>query len=77
MGPGRAGLKLIAGLTAEIGRVEHRRDIAIFYAAGARASWADIGGALGVTPQAAHKRYRWLRYCSATDEIWHEPPLPR
>ncbi|MDQ6616686.1 MAG: hypothetical protein M3083_18565 [Actinomycetota bacterium] len=38
-------------------------------------SWAQVALALGVTAQAAHKRYRWLHHSPATDETWHEPPL--
>jgi hypothetical protein len=30
-----------------------------------------------VTAQAAHKRFRWLRYSPITGETWHEPPLLR
>ncbi len=39
------------------------------------ATWAEIGEALGVSVQAAHKRYRWLRHSSVTGECWYEPPL--
>jgi DNA-binding NarL/FixJ family response regulator len=40
------------------------------------ATWAEIAAALGVTPQAAHKRFRRLRYDPASGRAWHEPPLP-
>ncbi len=40
------------------------------------ASWAEIGDALGVTRQSAHRRYRKLRYDPTTGAAWHEPPLP-
>ena len=39
------------------------------------ATWAEIGEALGVSAQAAHKRYRWLRHSPLTGECWYEPPL--
>jgi hypothetical protein len=41
----------------------------------AGATWAEIGEALGVSAQAAHKRYRWLRHSPMTGECWYEPPL--
>ena len=39
-------------------------------------TWAEIATALGVSSQAAHRRFRWLRHSALTDETWHEPPLP-
>jgi hypothetical protein len=38
--------------------------------------WVDIGRALGVSAQAAHRRFRWLRHSPVTGESWREPPLP-
>lgn len=40
------------------------------------ATWAEIGGALGVSPQAAHRRFRHARYDPSSGKGWMEPPLP-
>jgi hypothetical protein len=70
-------LQQISALTVEIRSLERDRQIAIHHAIHTGHSWAAVAGTLGVTAQAAHKRYRWLRHSTTTDEIWHEPPLPR
>jgi hypothetical protein len=70
-------LHQISALTVELRSKERARQIAIHHAIHTGSSWAEIASALGVTAQAAHKRYRWLRYSATTNEIWHEPPLPR
>jgi transposase-like protein len=71
----RAPLETVNVLTARITTLEADRETAIALAVTAGATWAEIGRALGVTAQAAHKRYRWLRHSPATGETWHEPPL--
>jgi len=56
--------------------VEVERDRAVAAAMAAGCTWAEIGEALGVSAQAAHKRFRWLRHSERTGEVWREPPLP-
>jgi DNA-directed RNA polymerase specialized sigma24 family protein len=72
----RSPLEKIAALTERIAALEADRETAIALAVASQSSWAEIARALGVTPQAAHKRYRWLRHSPTTGETWHEPPLP-
>ncbi len=40
------------------------------------ATWAEIGDALGVTRQSAHRRFRHLHWDPTTQTTWSEPPLP-
>ncbi len=69
-------LQRITALTARIETLGAQRNTYIAEAVAAGNTWAEIGRALGVTAQAAHKRYRWLRRSPTTGETWHEPPLP-
>ena len=69
-------LRRIDTLTARIDKLSTDREMAIARAVAAGATWAEIAQSLGVTPQAAHKRYRWLRYSERTGEVRHERPLP-
>lgn len=64
-------------LTGRITQLGIERELAISRALAGGASWAEIGRALGCTPQAAHKRYRWVRHSERTGAVWHEPPLSR
>ena len=68
-------LARVAALTGHIHEMDRQRQIAIHDAMTAGASWAQVAAALGVTTQAAHKRYRWLHHSPTTGETWHEPPL--
>ncbi len=72
----RTALCRIETLTARIAKTETARQAAVAAAMAAGATWAEIGHALGVSAQAAHKRNRWLRASADGTETWHEPPLP-
>ena len=72
---GHSPLEKIEALTARLVELEADRERAVALAMQRGATWAEIGEALGVTAQAAHKRYRWLRHSSVTGECWYEPPL--
>ncbi len=63
-------------LTGEIARLEARRAREIARAGFHGASWSQIGDALGVTAQSAHRRFRYLVYDPASGTAWSEPPLP-
>ena len=62
-------------LTVRMAELESDRERAVAAAMTGGATWAEIGEALGVSAQAAHKRYRWLRHSRVTGECWYEPPL--
>lgn len=72
----RSALKGLETAAARLAAVEAQRDMAVAAAVEAGCSWAEIGKALGVSAQAAHRRFRWLRYSPVTGEVWREPPLP-
>ena len=55
---------------------QHTLDTAVARALHWGASWADIGDALSITRQAAHRRYRHRRWDPDTQTVWTEPPLP-
>ena len=61
-------------LTLAVTDNERQREIARALYHGA--TWVEVADALEVTPQSAHRRYRWLRYDPHTSRAWQEPPLP-
>ena len=54
----RSSLYRIETLTARIAKTETARQAAVAAAVAEGATWAEIGYALGVSAQAAHKRHR-------------------
>jgi hypothetical protein len=72
----RSALTKVEKVTARLRRVEEDRDVAVAAAVGEGCTWAEIGAALGVSAQAAHRRFRWVRVDPETGELWREPPLP-
>jgi FixJ family two-component response regulator len=71
-----ATFRRIESLTAKLEDLSRQREMAIAKAVAAGATWREIAGSLGCSPQAAHRRYRWLRHNEKTGEVWHEGPLP-
>jgi len=69
-------LRRIETLTTRIDNLTTDREMVIAQAVATGATWAEVAHSLDVTTQAAHKRYRWLRYSERTGEVWHERPLP-
>ena len=72
---GHSVLETIEALTVRMAELEAGREWAVASAMAAGATWAEIGEALGIRAQGAHKRYRWLRHSPLTGECWYEPPL--
>ena len=68
-------LERVVELTAQIAEQAAQRDAAVAEAVSAGARWADIGEALGVSAQAAHRRFRWVRWDPDSGVVWHQPPL--
>jgi len=70
-----AALKKVETVSERLAAIEAQRDAAVALAMEAGCTWLEIGAALGVSAQAAHRRFRWLRRSSVTGETWREPPL--
>lgn len=69
-------------LTATTTAAAHRRDAqadlddTIARALHWGASWTEIGDALGVTRQSAHRHYRHIHWDPTTQTSWTAPPPP-
>jgi DNA-directed RNA polymerase specialized sigma24 family protein len=69
-------LARIEELARSIAELEARQAREVARAGFHGATWAQIGAALGVTAQSAHRRFRHVVYDPATGTAWSEPPLP-
>jgi len=69
-------LHATARTAAELRDIEATLETTVARALHWGASWTDIGAALGVTRQSAHRRYRHLHWDPTTQTSWTEPPLP-
>lgn len=72
----RTHLRRIEKLATDISQLAAEQDFAVSQARASGTTWAEIADALGCSPQAAHKRYRWVRHSERTRQVWHERPLP-
>ena len=71
-----AALSRLGEVQTSIDRLEAERLALVARAVRWGATWAEIGTALGVSPQGAHRRFRHARYDPATGKGWTEAPLP-
>jgi hypothetical protein len=71
-----AALSRLGEVQSEIDRLEAERVALVARCGRWGATWSEIAGALGVTAQAAHRRFRHARYDPSTGKGWLEPPLP-
>jgi hypothetical protein len=71
-----AALSRLREVQVEIDRLEAERVALVARCGRWDATWAEIATALGVSAQAAHRRFRHARYDPSTGKGWMEPPLP-
>jgi hypothetical protein len=69
-------LTAAAAAAADLAAARAALDAAVARALHWEASWSEIGDAVGVSRQAAHRRFRHLRWDPATRTAWAERPLP-
>lgn len=65
-----------AAAAADLAAARDALDAAVARALHWEASWSQIGDAVGVTRQSAHRRFRHLHWDPATRTAWAERPLP-
>lgn len=65
-----------AALRASAAVLEQKRDGAVRAAVAAGATWTQIGQALGVSPQAAHKRFKGLALAGRKQEAGQQDTPP-
>jgi hypothetical protein len=73
--PNDETLAELADVTGQLGALHAHQDALVARARAAGASWARIAAALGVSAQAAHKRYRDVKL-DRTGRAWKDRRLP-
>lgn len=76
MGSQVTPLDQLGNAVAGLREAEAARDRAVATAVAGGATWAEVAGVLGVSPSAAHKRFRWVRVDPDSGVVWREPPRP-
>ena len=69
-------LRATVNAVADVAAAQRRVETGVARAAFWGATWAEIAVGLGVTTQAAHKRFRHVRYDPVTRNVWTETQLP-
>jgi hypothetical protein len=69
-------LRDIVKITERLTVLGADRDRAVAKAVDAGCTWSEVGGALGVSAQAAHKRFRTVHHDPRSGVTWREPQLP-
>lgn len=65
----------LAELAQQAAGITRRQDHLVARVRHHGATWQQIADSLGITTQAAHKRYRHLRYDPTSGHTWHETQL--
>jgi hypothetical protein len=65
----------LVDVTRQLAKLHTRQDVLVARARAVGATWTQIAGALGVTPQAADKRYRDLKL-DRHGRLWRDRRLP-
>lgn len=68
-------LAALADVTGQLGALHARQDALVARARADGASWAQVAEALGVSAQAAHKRYRDVKL-DRSGRAWKDRRLP-
>lgn len=65
----------LVDVTGQLGKLAARQDVLVACARAAGATWRQVADALGVSAQAAHKRYRDIKL-DHRGRAWRDRRLP-
>lgn len=65
----------LVDVTGQLAKLHTRQDVLVARARAAGATWTQVADALGVTAQAAHKRYRDIKL-DRHGRAWRDRRLP-
>jgi hypothetical protein len=72
----RGALAKTASAVTRVSDAERELEVSVARALHWSSTWAEVAAARGVTPQAAHKRFRRVRCDLSSGRAWQESPLP-